>query len=45
MVQHLETGAVVRDRIYVSSRTYQPEYGLFANEEESIYGRCAARLT
>src|ERR1700704_3636515 len=29
----------VRDRIYVSSRTLQPKIGLFANEEESIYGR------
>jgi hypothetical protein len=24
--------------IYVSSRTSQPDYGLFANAEESIYG-------
>ena len=30
--------AVVRDRIYVSSRTYPPEIGLLANEVESIYG-------
>jgi hypothetical protein len=34
--------AAARDRIYVSSRTYQPKNGLLANEVESIYGRQVA---
>jgi hypothetical protein len=34
----LEAGAAVRDRIYVSSRTSTLKSGMFANEEESIYG-------
>jgi hypothetical protein len=28
----------------MSSRTSRPEFGLFANEEESIYGRSKRRL-
>jgi hypothetical protein len=37
--------AAVRDRIYVSSRTPQPKNGLFANEEESIYGHAEADVS
>ena len=38
MVLHLNEDAVVRDRIYVSSRTSKPKNGVLANEEGSIYG-------
>src|SRR5260370_37844629 len=38
MVLHPNRDAVVRDRIYVSSRTSTPKNGVLANEEGSIYG-------
>src|SRR5665647_2333265 len=43
----LKIDAVVRDRIYVSSRTQKPKNGVFANGVESIYeaigSQCANR--
>jgi hypothetical protein len=38
-----EKDVEVRVRIYVSSRTLQSKNGLFANEEESIYGSSRIR--
>ena len=45
MVLHLNEDAVVRDRIYVSSRTSKPKNGMLANEEESIYGHSPCGIT
>ena len=41
----LKIDAVVRDRIYVSSRTQKPKNGVFANGVESIYGLSTFEVT